>query len=66
MSYPNMSYCMCENTLSALQQVLEAMQEGPEFLEDMSREERFAFDDLFRACEEFVQNAEELVEEFDR
>ena len=26
-SYPNMSYCMCENTLSALGQVMEAMRE---------------------------------------
>ena len=25
-NYPNMSYCMCENTLAALRQVLSAMQ----------------------------------------
>jgi hypothetical protein len=29
-NYPNMSYCMNENTLAALKQVLDAMQEeGP-------------------------------------
>ncbi len=62
-NYPNMSYCMCENTLHALQQVLEAMQEDPAFMEDMSRDERYAFEELFRACEDFVQHAEDLVEE---
>ena len=44
-NYPNMSYCMCENTLLALRQVLNAMQEeGPMFLQEMSRDERRAFD----------------------
>ena len=29
-NYPNMSYCQCENTLLALQQILTAMrEEGP-------------------------------------
>jgi len=62
-NYPNMSYCMCENTLAALRQVLSAMQEeGPMFLQDMSRDERRA---LFNACETFVNVAEELEEELD-
>jgi len=62
--YPNMSYCMNQNTLLGLRQILDAMQEdGVEFLEDMSREERRAFEELFHACEEFVRQSEELVEQ---
>ena len=30
-NYPNMSYCMCENTLLAMEQVLTAMQDDPDF-----------------------------------
>lgn len=61
MNYPNMSYCMCHNTLLALQQVITAMnEEGPQFLHDMGREERQAFTALFRACEDFMIVAEEL------
>lgn len=64
MSYPNMSYCMCENTLLALRQVVDSMSEdGAEFLQDMSREERRAFNELFGYCEAFMQISEELVSE---
>ena len=63
--YPNMSYCMNQNTLLGLQQILEAMQEGPDFIEDMSREERRAFEELFYACEEFMRQAEELQTEYE-
>ena len=69
-NYPNMSYCMCENTLMALRQVVDAMSEdGVEFLQDMSREERRAFNELFETCEAFMQISEDLVseeEEFER
>ena len=65
-NYPNMSYCMCENTLAALRQVLSAMQEeGPMFLQDMNKDERRAFEQLFNAYETFVNVAEELEEELD-
>jgi hypothetical protein len=60
-NYPNMSYCMCENTLLALQQVMNAMEdEGPAFLVDMNRTEARAYQELFNACEAFVRLAEEL------
>ena len=60
-NYPNMSYCMCENTLLAMRQVIDAMQEqGPEFLLDLSREEKRAFRELFNACEDFVDAANEM------
>ena len=62
-NYPNMSYCMCENTLSAMRQVIDAMQEqGPEFLLDLNREEKRAFSELFQACEDFVDAANEMDE----
>ena len=63
-NYPNMSYCMCENTLLAMRQVINAMQEqGPDFLRELSRDEQRAFRELFNACEEYMAVAEELEEE---
>ena len=60
-SYPNMSYCQCENTLLALQQVLNSMEdEGSEFLQDMSRQERRAYQELYEACQAFMRRAEAM------
>ncbi len=67
MGYPNMSYCMCENTLLALRQVVSAMEvEGVGFMFDLSRDERRAFQELFTVCEDFMQLSEELQDEFER
>ena len=66
-NYPNMSYCMNENTLLAMRQIITAMQEeGVGFLYDMSREEKRAFQELFNACEDFLTLSEELQEEVER
>ena len=66
-NYPNMSYCMCENTMRALDQVLTAMQEeGPMFVNEMGREERAAYKRLFNMCEDFLTAAEELEDELER
>lgn len=68
-NYPNMSYCMCGNTLMALRQVLEAMEsEGPMFLREMSKDEYRSYKALFDMCESFLTASEELetiVEEED-
>ena len=65
-NYPNMSYCMNGNTLLALRQVVEAMnEEGPQFLREMSRDERRAFEALFSMCEDFMSLSEELQEEYE-
>ena len=65
-NYPNMSYCMNENTLLALKQVLDAMQEeGPQFLRELNRTERRAFEELFHYCESFLTMSEELQEEYE-
>ena len=63
-SYPNMSYCMCENTLLAMKQIVGAMQdEGPMFLREMNKDERRAFEAMFDMCEVFMTMSEELQEE---
>lgn len=66
-NYPNMSYCMNENTLLALRQVIEAMQmEGPQFLRELSSSERRAWECLFHACEDFTKLSEELHDEVEQ
>ncbi len=66
-NYPNMSYCMCENTLLALKQITETMlHEGPMFLKELSREELRSYKELFNACESFLTLAEELEAEAER
>lgn len=61
-NYPNMSYCMNQNTLLAFNQIIEAMNEnGVQFLRDLSREERRAWESIFNACEDFMNLSEELV-----
>lgn len=60
-NYPNMSYCMNENTLAALRQIIKAMaEEGPEFIQDLSRSEKSAFKELVYAAEEFLTMSEEM------
>lgn len=66
MSYPNMSYCMCENTALALNQVLTAIREdGTDFLREMGREERRAFQELFSLCEAFIEDANDLQSDYE-
>lgn len=66
-NYPNMSYCMNSNTLLAMHQVIDAMrEEGPQFLRELSRDERQAFERLFNACEDFMNLSEELQDEYEQ
>lgn len=61
-NYPNMSYCMFQNTKLALDQVNEFMIEADEDdMMDMSRDEVRAMRELVGYCEQYLQ----LVEEFD-
>ena len=63
-NYPNMSYCMCQNTLSALQQVLEAMEEAGEgFVDGLSKAEKRAYDQLYDAAQAFQYKSEWMYEE---
>ena len=72
-NYPNMSYCMFNNTLLALDQLIMAMREaqdaGPEavceFVLDMNREERKAFEEIAAMCNDLIaecRNVEEVLE----
>lgn len=65
-NYPNMSYCMNRNTLMALRQIMDTIDEdGTEFLHDLTGDESWAFHDLVRACESFVQQAQVLIKDYD-
>jgi hypothetical protein len=58
---------MCENTLAAMNQIVNAMNdEGPAFLKEMSREERRAFQELFNVCEDFMSLSEDLQDAAER
>lgn len=60
-NYPNMSYCQCENTLLALQQVLNSMEDmGVEFLQGIRGQERRAYQELYEACQAFMRRAEAM------
>jgi hypothetical protein len=62
-----MSYCMNENTLLAMRQIVAAMQEqGADFLRDLSRDERRAFGELFYTCGDFMNLSEELQDELEQ
>lgn len=66
-NYPNMSYCMCENTTLAMRQILDEMQNYDslaEFTAEMNRDEKAAFKRLFDLCESFMIMTEEM-EQFD-
>lgn len=58
-NYPNMSYCMFENTHAALIQVLDALRDAEEkndllgFYNRLSHQERNAVTHLRYACEEY-------------
>jgi hypothetical protein len=55
---------MCQNTLSALQQVLEAMEEeGASFVDGLSKEEKRAYDRLYDAAQAFQYKSEWMYEE---
>ena len=66
MSFPNMSYCMFQNTRLAMNQLLGAMEdEGGALLADMSADERRAFNELFNQCEAFMELAQDMQAEFE-
>ena len=63
--YPNMSYCMVSNTLAALNQVMDAMDEqgGTQFLRDLNMDEMRAFDELMHVARLFARRAERAQDE---
>ena len=62
--YPNMSYCMCQNTLLAMQQVLNAIEDqgAEKFRKDLTHEEGRAVMELYYACHAFVTIVQEEMD----
>lgn len=69
--YPNMSYCMFQNTEAAMAQILDAMRNAAaadglaSFYKDLSREERNSLQALVHACEEYLEATEVLMEDLE-
>lgn len=67
MGYPNMSYCMFENTVSALSQILADMKVAQDsrsealFMQDLSESEKVAFEELRELCELYIDQAKEFL-----
>jgi hypothetical protein len=58
-NYPNMSYCMCQNTRLALQQVASNLDsfddEDDDFISDMSEDEFEALQTIFALSEDLLK-----------
>lgn len=65
-NFPNMSYCMCENTLAALHQLYEAMrhEDAEDFIGQMNKHERAAFNELAQMCRLVADTADEVDSEY--
>jgi hypothetical protein len=69
--YPNMSYCMFANTVNAMSQILESIDDAKigdgvvDFFESLSREERRNMQHLFNQCEEFMNQAQDIWDQVD-
>ena len=63
--YPNMSYCMCNNTEAAFNQIMDAMDEqgDVEFVKDLSMDELRSFNEIAFMARRFAQRAERAVEQ---
>ena len=60
-NYPNMSYCMFQNTQMAMDQLITFMQEADQDdMLDMSKDELRAMRELFGYCEQYMKLAEEF------
>ena len=65
MNYPNMSYCMCGNTLAALEQIMDAMDEqgAVAFVKDLNMDELRAFNELMHVANLFSRRAVRAVDQ---
>lgn len=60
-NYPNMSYCMFQNTRAAMDQLAEFMQEADfDDVLDISRDELVAMRELVGYCEQYIRLAEDF------
>ena len=65
MDYPNMSYCMVSNTLAAMDQILNAMDEQGDvaFLRDLNPDELRAFNELKHVARQFQKRAGRAIDQ---
>jgi len=70
-NYPNMSYCMFQNTVGAMNQILEAIDEAKmgdgvlDFFDGMGRAERRSLQHLYDQCQQFMSEIDNLSEQLD-
>lgn len=64
-NYPNMSYCMCNNTVAALNQILDEMdaQGDVKFLKDLSMDEMRDFNELMYIAKQFAKRAQKAQDQ---
>ena len=64
-NYPNMSYCMCNNTEVAFNQIMDAMDEQGdiEFVKQLSMDELRSFNEIAFMARQFAQRAERAVDQ---
>lgn len=60
--YPNMSYCMCNNTLAAMEQVMDAM-EDVDFIEDLNPDELRAFNEIVHVARLLARKGQKMLDE---
>ena len=66
-NYPNMSYCMFENTQGAMNQLAEFMIEADQDdVLDIRREELRAMMEMYNQCESFLNLADDFMERHER
>lgn len=63
--YPNMSYCMCNNTLAGLNQILDEMDEKGDVavVRELSQDELRDFNELAFVAKIFAKRAEKAVDQ---
>ena len=63
--YPNMSYCMCNNTLAGLEQIMAAMDEqgAMPFVRELNMDELRAFNELAHVARQFAKRAERAIDD---
>ena len=64
-NYPNMSYCMCNNTEAAFNQIMDAMDEQGDvkFVKELSMDELRSFNEIAFIARQFAQRAERAVDQ---
>ena len=57
--YPNMSYCMMENTSLAMNQILEAFENDSDEIKQLSQSEKRSLNELILQCEKLLEIIED-------